>query len=86
MYDFTIMPNNYWPKVQRGTEVVRFKADPIICWLAKYFPILPYVEAEYPRMVDADPIFDSSRGVLICSHAQAQAIKEKLKETINGTR
>lgn len=73
-----IIPTSYWPQVVRGTETIRFKADPIICWLAKLFPILPYVEAEYPKLADSDPILMRYENIIYCSHAQAQALMKEV--------
>ena len=44
-----IYPQANWPRVQDGTRQVRFPAHPLICWLARWLPIKPYIEATYPR-------------------------------------
>ncbi len=70
-----ILPSHYWPQVEDGIETFRFEAHPIIKWLAKWFPITPYVEMERMKYKDSDPIFDESTGSLLCSYAQADYLR-----------
>ncbi len=66
-----VQPSHYWPKVEDGTETLRFEAHPIIKWLARWLPITPYVEMEVTKYRDADPMQVKATGVIYCSHAQA---------------
>lgn len=47
-----IIVSPYMPKHPTRKYKVRYEAHDFIKWLARYLPILPYVEAEYPD--DAD--------------------------------
>jgi hypothetical protein len=41
--------------VPGGVDARRFPAHQIVCWLAKWLRIAPYVELEIPRFKKADP-------------------------------
>ncbi|MGR3179873.1 MAG: hypothetical protein ACUZ8E_17675 [Candidatus Anammoxibacter sp.] len=73
-----IIPSKFWPQEKPEQYIVRYKAHKIICWLAKYLPIEPYVEAEYTRYVDNDPLIVGGHTVH-CSYAQYEQLKEKSK-------
>ncbi len=45
-------------------EMRRVKAHPIICWLARYLPIYPYVEVEVETVVETEAALDRIRGVI----------------------
>ena len=71
-----ISPQAHWPRVQDGARQVRFAAHPLICWLARWLPIKPYVEASYPRYRDRDPLIIGDR--LFCSFAQYDELKRTI--------
>ncbi len=70
-----VRPSHYWPRVEDGTETLRFDAHPFIKWLARWLPITPYIEMEVTKYRDADPMHDTRNGILYCSHAQADALR-----------
>ena len=70
-----VQPSHYWPRVEDGTETLRFEAHPFIKWLARWLPITPYIEMEVTKYRDADPMHDTRNGILYCSHAQADALR-----------
>lgn len=65
-----IIQSHHWPMVPDGFGVKRIAAHPLIHWLARRFPIKPWIEAQVPRFKDADPMIDQRRGVIYCSPAQ----------------
>ena len=72
-----IRPSHYWPKVEDGTETLRFEAHPFIKWLSQWLPIDPYVEMELMKYRDADLMYDKRSGAIYCSYAQADAIRRR---------
>ena len=68
-----IYPQANWPKVQDGTRQVRFPAHPLICWLARWLPMKPYIEATYPRYRDQDPLIMGDH--VFCSFAQHEELR-----------
>ncbi len=74
-FGLKIIVNNYVQQVFSHNETVRFAAHPFIKWLAKFLPITPYVEAEYPRYKDADPLMIGD--ALYVSPAQYKTLKER---------
>lgn len=77
---FLIFGQPHWPTVRDGTYVRRFPAHPLVCWLARWLPIDPYVDVEYPRYRDADPLVDARAGIIYCSVAQAETLKRELRD------
>jgi hypothetical protein len=73
-----IAPSPYWPREPDGFEVKRIPAHPFIHWLARWFPINPWIEVEVPKFKDADAMLDVARGVLYCSPAQADELMARL--------
>lgn len=81
--EIRVVPVGMWPKkmVQAGTDtrIIRRDAHPIIRWLARFLPIIPYVEwpVQIPRYieVDSDPI--RMENTIYCSPGHAEQIKAK---------
>ncbi len=67
---------SHWAEERR-----KWKAHPIVCWLAKWFPVKPYVECSYKRPVtkDCDPLFHEAKGIIYCSLAQEAAIRRQFE-------
>lgn len=81
---YEVRPNKYWPTVVDGTRPHRVPAHPVICWLARWLPIAPYVEIQVPNVRDADMILDNQIGVIFCSPAQANALRQELENEWKG--
>ncbi len=75
---FRIYPNAHHPTEFSHMERQRWRAHPLICWLARYLPINPWVEAEFPRYRDCDPWVEQARGAIYCSLAQAANLRKEL--------
>ena len=73
-----IMASSHWPQVEDGTYRVRFPAHPFIFWLARWLSITPWVEAEYLKFQDADPLMDEACGIVYCSRAQEAYLRREL--------
>ena len=48
-----VVVSKVFPKHPTRTYTARFPAHPLVVWLLRYLPIVPYTEATYPD--DADP-------------------------------
>jgi hypothetical protein len=71
-----IQPSKFWPKVEDGFETKRVTAHPLIHWLARWFPIEPWVEVQVRRLKDADPVIYMGR-VICCSYAQYEVLRQR---------
>ncbi len=56
----------------------QFKAHPMICWLARWLPITPYIEGTYPEFKDAAPFMLNNKTILVCSYRQLDALKREM--------
>lgn len=67
-----VMRVKEWPQEFSHFETIRHKAHPLVCWLAKFLPIDPWVEQKIPRHKDRQPFV--MQGRLFMSIRQADAL------------
>lgn len=79
-----IVTSPNWPRKRVEDQTVRFPAHSFVIWLARWFPITPYVEATFPRYRDADPLIDERHGIVYCSPAQADELKRAFRQRDHG--
>ena len=70
-----IVDNPQHPVEFSHMETVRFEAHPFIKWLARWFPIEPYVEGKYPRYKDCDAIIIGR--IVYCSPRQTAQLRRE---------
>lgn len=81
MFGARILVSRFWPRVRKGNRTIRLRAHPIICWLAHWLPIEPWIDITVPVWADADPVFDARHNVLHCSEAQAAALRQTVNQS-----
>lgn len=80
-----IYASAHWPTHVSRFQKRRFEAHPIIKWLARWFPITPYVETEYPIFEDDPAVIDQVSGRVYCSLRQEAVFKMVMQETARST-
>lgn len=67
-----------WPREVVDHEAARdYDIHPVVKWLARWFPIRPYVEYQRSIYRDADPQIHKGTSSIFCSPAQAEALKRR---------
>lgn len=71
-----ILSSEYMPKHETRKMTVRFEAHNFVKWLSKFFPINPYIEAEYPDY--CDPIYLQKYNTIVCAPRQFDLLRAEI--------
>ena len=79
-----IIASPHWPVLRdpENDKIIRRKAHSLICWLAKFTAIEPYVEFTRLSYRDADPIV--AGGFIFCALRQRDQIERMAAKASMG--